>query len=329
MAEGTVSVNWTVICQDGPARVHHTAGVIKNKLYIHGGLDNEHENQPVNTFYCLDLSTSRSQWKEIPAKGSPYLSNHASVVLRDRYMLLIGGWNGKSRSPDLHCFDTATSLWTELRHSGYPKEAGLSSHTTTLCENGDILVVGREGHLHSQRRYNSSYNLRGDPARDGSFKFSLLSYEVASRSGHTCSSDGHYTYIIGGRKDNLYETIVGSKAVSQISPSTAKKLKAICERLHPVEKDPAGRNFHVSVGGYGVIFIHGGVTFDKCLPLPSGDMYAFLGGGTRCFYHLGVSNVSLKGHVCCCYGDKIIIHGGTSGKNGVVKGQTYSIDLLC
>ncbi|XP_029650408.1 kelch domain-containing protein 9 isoform X2 [Octopus sinensis] len=321
-ASSSSTIDWTLISAHGPAVVFHTACIVGDKLYVHGGLVVENDNMPVNGFYCLDLR--RNIWNEIQSPGSPSLSHHTSIVLHEHYMLLIGGWNGKSRSANLHCFDTATMQWTEMKHSGYPKEAGLSSHSSILCENNKILVVGREGHLHSQRKHNSAYIISGDPVT-GYFSYSLLTYEVASRSGHTCNSDGRWTYLIGGRKDNFIETVAHVKSYPQLTSSVAKKLKDFCEKLVPMSKYPSGRKHHAGVGGHGVIFIHGGETFESAINLPSGEMYVFIAGKSLNFYKVGIGLVSLKGHICCCYNDKIIIHGGVSGKRHIVKGDTYEL----
>lgn len=46
---------------------------------------------------------------------------------------------------------------------GFPMGAGLSSHTANLLSNSEILVVGREGSLRTQRRSGNAFILSGLP----------------------------------------------------------------------------------------------------------------------------------------------------------------------
>ncbi|ESN99600.1 hypothetical protein HELRODRAFT_125934, partial [Helobdella robusta] len=96
---------------------------------------------------------------------SPALSYHASVVLQDRYLVLIGGWNGKSRTSDLNIYDGAQEKWLPCETHGFPIGSGLSSHTANLLSNGKILVVGREGFLKTQRRFASMFLISSNPER--------------------------------------------------------------------------------------------------------------------------------------------------------------------
>ena len=321
----SLSVDWKLLVSVGPCAAFHTACIIKQKLYIHGGLIDVQSRMPVSNLYWLDFQTGI--WNESQAEGSPCLSHHSSVTLQDRYMLLIGGWNGKSRTSSLHCFDTETCKWKELENSGYPKDAGLSSHTAIVCKDGGILVIGREGSLHSHRRHSSAHMLTGEISH-GNWHYQILSKEIDSRSGHTCSGSGQSIYLIGGRDDLLVERLDGISSPPQISSDTAKKLEAICKDLSPMSKPPNGRKNHIAVGGYGFIMIHGGETFDGKNKQPVGEIYVFSTKKTMEAFKIGISCVARAGHACCCYGDKILIHGGISGKENFVKGDTYQLEFL-
>ena len=70
-----------------------------------------------------------------------------------------------------------------------------------------ILVIGREGSLRTQRRHGSAYLLSGR-VESGRLKYSEYSQGVSSRSGHTATFVGSKLYIIGGRSDNLLEVCI-------------------------------------------------------------------------------------------------------------------------
>lgn len=323
--QSTVSADWKLFVSVGPCVAFHTACIIKHKLYIHGGLISAQNKIPVSNLYWLDLQTRI--WNESQAVDSPCLSHHSSVTLQDRYMLLIGGWNGKSRTSCIHCFDTETCQWKKVESAGYPKEAGLSSHTAIVCDDGSILVIGREGSLHSHRRHSSAHKLTGN-INQGKWQYKILSKEMDSRSGHTCSGSGQSVYLIGGRDDKLVEKLDGINTLPQITYNTARKLEAICKDLPPLNKLPSGRKNHIASGGYGFIVIHGGETFDGRNKQPVGEIYLLSTKKEMEFFRIGISSVARAGHICCCYGDKVLIHGGISGKENFVKGDTYELEFF-
>ena len=49
--------------------------------------------------------------------NSPALSNHSAVV-RDHYILLIGGWNGSNRTSDVYVYDINKSEIQKAKTSG-------------------------------------------------------------------------------------------------------------------------------------------------------------------------------------------------------------------
>ena len=77
------------------------------------------------------------------------------------WLRVLGGWTGKERTSDVHLFDSITKKWIDVETSGFPVGAGLSSHTSSLLSNSEILVVGREGSLRMQRRSGNAFILSG------------------------------------------------------------------------------------------------------------------------------------------------------------------------
>nr|KAG5691363.1 hypothetical protein BaRGS_033412 [Batillaria attramentaria] len=171
-------------------------------MYVHGGVEQKDGKQPSNALHKLDLSTG--MWSRIQTSGSPALSHHCALAIDDRYMLLVGGWNGRLRVPDVFAYDAQENQWLPIATAGFPEGAGLSSHTASLFSSGEILVIGREGSLRTQRRHGSAFLLSGN-VQSGKFKYSEYSHEVSSRSGHSATFLGSKLYIIGGRSDNLLE----------------------------------------------------------------------------------------------------------------------------
>lgn len=89
-------------------------------------------------------------WNEVRAPNSPTLSHHACIPLAEKYIVLIGGWNGKARTSSIVVFDTVKEEWIYPKVTGFPEDAGLSSHTASLLSDGSIIVIGREGTLRMQ-----------------------------------------------------------------------------------------------------------------------------------------------------------------------------------
>ena len=261
-------------------------------------------------------------FQEITEEGSPTLSHHACVVVQHRYLVIIGGWDGKARVSDVHVFDTESRRWMHPQTSGFPTGAGLSSHTATLLDNGDILIIGREGSLRMQRRSGNAFLLTGD-ITSRHMKYTEHVIGVSSRSGHTVHVSHSTMYTIGGRSDQLIELHSGSK-VTNICPTPLTKLVESVSKISPMKKPPGGRKHHISVAGKGCIFIHGGETFDGRSREPVSDIILMTLKPYVQYYKIEASPVGRAGHVCGVSHDKIIIHGGIGEKN-VVTSDTFQL----
>lgn len=311
-------IDWEETSISGPNLAFHAGCVIGNNFYIHGGVETKDGKTPSNKLYLL--SGSGGSWTEQSHPGSPSLSHHTAVALGDRYIILIGGWNGKARSSKVYAFDTEKQLWTEPTVEGFPEDGGLSSHTSTPLSSGEILILGREGSLRMQRRHGSGYLLSGS-VEAGKFTYREYTQETASRSGHTSNIIGNVLYIVGGRDNNLVEMHQGFKSPRSPLPVTNTITTAV-DKLSPMSKTPGGRKNHITIESSGAIFIHGGETFDGRSREPVGEMFIFSRKPSPTFYRVGMSEVKRAGHVCGVVGDKIILHGGFGGKNQVY-GDTF------
>ncbi|XP_025091283.1 kelch domain-containing protein 9-like isoform X1 [Pomacea canaliculata] len=319
----SVTVEWEPLAPAGPCVAFHAACIIRGSLFIHGGVTEKDSKLPSSGLHKLDLKTC--QWTELRAPGSPTLSHHTAVPLEERYIILIGGWNGRVRTPEVHVYDVKENQWVHVTTVGFPDGAGLSSHTASCLSSGDILVIGREGSLRTQRRHGNVYLLSGKIS-SGKFCYTEYSSAVSSRSGHSASFVGSKLCIIGGRSDNLLEVMQGFKSppesTCKVMSALAEAVKAKCFRS--LTKMPCGRKNHSAVSGSGVLFIHGGETFDGRIREPVGQMMLLAFTPLTQFYDLGISRLGRAGHVCCHTEDAIVMHGGLSGKSSV-HGDAYQL----
>ncbi|KAK7091531.1 kelch domain-containing protein 9-like [Littorina saxatilis] len=320
-----LSAEWEPLAPIGPQVAFHTACVIRGTLYIHGGVTVKDGKQPSRDLHKLDLNSKL--WSKIHTPGSPALSHHCAVAVDDRYMLLIGGWTGRHRTPDVHAYDVQEDRWLPMTTKGFPKGAGLSSHTANLLNSNEILVVGREGSLRLQRRHGSAFLLTGN-VLSGKFTYSEYSNSVSSRSGHTATFLGSKLYIIGGRSDNLLEVSQGYHPPPACPSDTMKTISEAAKSgyLKHLPKMPCGRKNHVTVSGPGTILIYGGETFDGRCREPVGEMIVIQFTPGPQFYTLGVSRIGRAGHICIVTKDFVIMHGGLGGHSNIY-GDAYHLKL--
>lgn len=321
-SQNVLPVDWEVLLPAGPARAHHVGSVIDNVFYIHGGVTKYGEITPSNKLFRLELSNMI--WNEVREPGSPALSHHACVALDNRYMVLIGGWDGLKRTSAICAFDTQDQKWLSLQDKGFPEGAGLSSHAVSVLTNKDILVVGREGCLKTKtnRKHGTAYLLSGSVEK-GTFTYNKISDNTGSRSGHTCNAVDGVMYIIGGRVDELLECHDGYTSVEPIGTLNSN-FSAISKYLQPLTRLPNGRKNHVTIGGKNSFIIHGGVTFDGRSRTAVDDMFLIITKPEFGIYKIGKSSVCRAAHVCVNMGDRVIFHGGVGWKN-VVYGDCYEL----
>lgn len=287
-----------------------------NNFYIHGGIEKKDGKIPTNRFYCLDSSMT---WNEITSPTCPSLSHHAAVELGNRYLVLVGGWTGKTRTSNVYVYDTEKKFWSFPTVTGFPEGGGLSSHTATHMDNGVILVLGREGGLRTQRKHGSGFLLHGSPDNK-QFTYSEYTQATSSRSGHTANVAASTLFIIGGRDNELLEYKSSFKSVVTDKGATEKFIE-VAQKLKPLEKYPSGRKNHVTVTGQGALLIHGGETFDGKSKEPVGDMFILTAKPIK-MYKVGTTDINRAGHVCGTVDGKIILHGGV-GKGNLVYGDTH------
>lgn len=315
-------LDWELLCAEGPVLTNHVGCVVGNSIYVHGGVTKYQSTHPSDKLYKMDLTSAT--WTEVKDTGSPSLSHHACVVLENRYMTLIGGWDGRQRVTKIYAYDTQEKRWLVMNDSGFPEGAGLSSHAATVLSSGKILIIGREGSLRLQRKHGNVYELTGSVLR-GEFKYKKMTNATSSRSGHTVNCVGNIVYIIGGRDDQMIEFHSGYSSGEHVGNLTSK-FADIVQSCKPMTKPPNGRKNHVTFTGTGCMIIHGGETFDGRSREPVGEMFLVITKPHLSYYKIGNSSVGRASHVCINTGDRVIIHGGIAGKN-VVHGETFELKM--
>lgn len=317
------AVQLDVLSPIGPSLAYHVSWIASEALYVHGGIDKVGSKSPLFRIHRFDFN--EGTWTEVHATGSPALSHHACVVVSGRYAVIIGGWTGHERTADVHIFDTVSCHWSSPRTMGFPAGAGLSSHAAAVLGNGNIIVVGREGSLRMQRKFGSVFLLRGDPALSGTgiFNYSEFPISTASRSGHSVHVAGSSLIVVGGRDDQVVETHPVEKGCDE---AQCQLLLGLGQKIAKSPSKPMnGRKQHASAYSCGVVFVHGGWTFDGKTRDPVGQMYALLVKSNR-WVCLGESGVRRAGHVCCCDGRRLVLHGG-EGARGIVHGTLHQLAI--
>lgn len=317
-------ISLEMVTPGGPSLAYHVGCVVSDALFVHGGINKAGSTTPLNGFHRYDFGNGT--WAEVRTPNSPALSHHASVVIDNRYIVLIGGWTGKSRVSDVVIYDTVSSVWSYPESTGFPVGAGLSSHTATLLGNGSILIVGREGSLRMQRRTGSAFILKRDVAK-GLFQYSEHIMSVTSRTGHSLHVFRSKVVIIGGRDDKVVEVLPLEKQLASAPSTLLGSLDSLVSTLSPVAKGMSSRRHHVSVCcSNSIILVHGGWTFDGKNRDPVSDMFLLELKPTIRWFLLGDTGISRAGHVCCSGSDRVFVHGGESSR-GLITGSLFELKI--
>lgn len=318
-------VSLEMVSPGGPCLAYHIGCVVDDALFVHGGINKVGSTTPLSGFHRYDFGNGT--WTEVKTPNSPALSHHASVVIGNRYIVLIGGWTGKFRVSDVVIYDTVSSVWSYPKTTGFPVGAGLSSHTATVLGNGGILIVGREGSLRMQRRTGSAFILKGDVTQ-GFFQYSEHVISVTSRTGHSLHVVGSKVVIIGGRDDKVLEVLPLEKQLASVPSVLLGALdNSLVSTLSPVAKEMSSRRHHVSVCcSKSIIVVHGGWTFDGRNRDPVSDMFLLELKPTIRWFLLGDTGISRAGHVCCSGSDRVFLHGGESSR-GVITGSLFELKM--
>lgn len=325
-------------------RAFHSCSVVGGLLYIFGGIADD--RTVLNDMYMYDVSSnywsriedrvpSSSQSRPLVSSGfpkgrlctAPRVSHHTATVARDRFILIIGGWNGRKRCADVVCFDTVEQFWRHIPESG-DVPVGLSSHTATLVSSRDILIIGREGGVHTQRRFAGAFYLNFETG-----KYTEAPFHASSRSGHTANlipiraSKENHLFVFGGRKSGGYELIGSWSKIEQTEASFPKqRISALLEKS-TVCDEPSGRQHAKAVElDSKHLLIFGGETWSGVRENVTNEAFILETDRMR-WYKLPLSGDAPKlvGHSMMTTADKIFVFGG--GVNNKYRDTLWEIKI--
>jgi len=313
-------------------RAFHSCSVLEGSFYIFGGITEDRTvlsdmyryDVSSNSWSAIESRTPRSSQNtplvsSVFPKGrlctAPSVSHHTATVIRDRFILIIGGWNGRKRCADVFCFDTVEQFWRHIPESG-DVPVGLSSHTATLVSCKDILIIGREGGVHTQRRFAGAFYLNFETG-----KYSEAPYHASSRSGHTSNlipiraSKGNHLFVFGGRKSGGYELIGSWHKTEQTESSFSKQRLADLLKKSTICEEPSGRQHAKAVElDDKHLFIFGGETWSGVRENVTNDAFILESDRMRWYkLPLGRNVPKLVGHSVVGTADKIFVFGGGVG----------------
>lgn len=137
---------WEKICPNDPLggnipdpRDSHACTKLGSSMYIFGGSNGK---SPLNDMFSFNLSLRN--WSKIPATGEipSCREGHSSIGLEDRYILVFGGWNGKTIFNNLFLFDNDNNFWKKIECEN--ELTGRESHSCSLVKDY-IYIFGGQG----------------------------------------------------------------------------------------------------------------------------------------------------------------------------------------
>lgn len=306
---------------------YHSCSVIENTVYVFGGLS---EGKSVlSDMHRYDVLTNT--WNLVEPKQSkepeihrstgrfpgylcqaPSLSHHSANVINNRFILVVGGWNGHKRTADVYCFDTAELVWRCIPVSG-DVPVGLSSHTSVLVSRTEILIIGREGGVRTQRRFSGAFKLNFETG-----KYVEAPFHAASRSGHTANfinirgSKETCLFIFGGRKTGGYEVISSLKKIDSHNGTYSNEKIANLLGHCCVCEEPSGRQHsQVLELNSRYLLFYGGETWSGVRNNVTNETF-ILDTNRMTWYRISVSEQTprLVGHQACILGEQIFVFGG-------------------
>ncbi|XP_069805926.1 kelch domain-containing protein 9 isoform X2 [Dendropsophus ebraccatus] len=335
---------WTPVAQDLRfARAYHTCTPIGDKLYLYGGVKSGDPTAcPSDDIVTFDPKQNVAL---SGADGGLFRSHHEAVALGNRWLCVVGGWDGSRRLSTVFSYDIDTgewASWAEEPPSNPP--VGLSSHTCTKVSEQELCVVGREGGLRTQRRYASVYNLRVN-ASAKTYRYREEESHTASRSGHCAAllgacahgrRNGRSLYVFGGRESATADWVghwMAGKVQEDLAPSPrlSEQLSLLVASENAKREAPKSLRHHSCsvIGPFLVAF--GGESIGRSRNAVCGDLYIC---DTRCtpvswFRFPGSDSLQRRvGHRTCLLGDCLYLVGGFGADGRTLCPEICVLDIL-
>ncbi|MDP6102404.1 MAG: kelch repeat-containing protein [Dehalococcoidia bacterium] len=189
----------------GPAsmeegRGEHTTTLLPDsRLLVTGGRG----SRPLTSAEMYDPSTDI--WSPAGSMAQARY-RHTETTLEDGRILIVGGDGLAGRKPlaSAELYDPATNTWTSAGSMTYPHGLG---HTTTLLQNGKILVAGGSSVINDSNRITAFAELY-DPSAN---TWSLTGDMTEAREYHKAVllKDGR-VLVMGGASTELYDPSTGT-----------------------------------------------------------------------------------------------------------------------
>ncbi|XP_062895206.1 kelch domain-containing protein 9-like [Mobula hypostoma] len=330
------------------ARAFHSVDLVGDRLVVYGGMRSaEPREGPLGDAVILGAG---SLAVERVVSGGPARSHHGTAVLQERWLLVVGGWDGKRRlaglqALDLAGYETEPGFWSQLKqeqHSQAP--VGLSGHSVTKLSEQRLWVVGREGGVRTQRRFASIFQLQVD-MQHGCYRYEEQASRTASRSGHSATlcrrgCRGKATFqllLFGGRNTPGFEVAghwkEGVVKSQQPSPQgLVGKFSSLIADEVVTPGSPTPRRHHSTVQVGPFTLLHGGESFNKAIDTICSDLYIY---DTRScagqWFRFPASDVELKrvGHRMVVLGEQLCVIGGLGPGGKHCPPDIYTLDLHC
>ena len=237
-------------------------------LLVHGGLRSPSTLTPSNQI-VLWKSDSKFKLGSLIDDQGPALSHHGSCICQD-WLILIGGWNGSSRTSRVWAFDLSTSSWKTLKEN--PKglnrvepPVGLSGHSVTKINDGLVCIIGREGSVRMQRKFGQMFFLHLN-LESKEYFYNEAPLMPDSRSGHTAQLSPSLELFVFGGRDSGSMQIYGRPVPEAVKdrPVPKKDLKKLLFEQTNLEKlkSMMGLRYHaMTIIDSNTIVIHGGRNF--------------------------------------------------------------------
>ncbi|XP_026543344.1 kelch domain-containing protein 9 [Notechis scutatus] len=315
-----------VVRSDLSARGFHSCNVVQGKLLLFGGLKTQDTQElPLGDVVAFDPAAQAV--RPLAPEHGYRRSHHEAVVLGDRWLCVVGGWDGSRRVSDVCSFDVEQKQWEGWSARTSETPVGLSSHTCTKLTEHELLVVGREGGLRTQRRYASIFTLRLQLSSK-TYWYKEEESRTASRAGHSAmllqdygplgKSSGYKLLVFGGR-DSAECDVAGhwSKGKLHVESTQASELTEQLSRLVGTEKGsqqgPKGLRHHscTVVAPFAVIF--GGETLARGRDAICNDLYIYDARASPANWFRFPSSTHAQkryGHRTCLWNDKLYLVGG-------------------
>ena len=174
-------------------RNFHSAAVVKNSMYIHGGKSNGYHAD------MYRFSFSKKKWHMVTYKEKPPLARYGhTMIFCNGVLYMLGGYDQHGFCcDDLFQFSTQTHSWKKIQFMSPLGAISIGRfHSAVTFYKNKLLVFSGKG-ADSIKSDLLEYDLNNHTWKR--ITAASKSIEPTGRWGHTCHAIGDYLYVFGGR----------------------------------------------------------------------------------------------------------------------------------